>query len=223
MFMIRGTRTVALTALLALAAAAVGTHAEQAAVRKSLMVPAAFKDTAPDTYNVKFDTSVGEFVVKVTRAWAPNGADRFYNLVKNGFYDDVRFFRAVPNFMVQFGLNGNANVSKVWQTARIPPDKVTQSNKKGFITFAMGASPDTRTTQVFINFRSNANLDGMGFAPFGEVASGIEVVDKIYTGYGEGAPRGGGPPQGRVVAEGNAYLIKSFPKMDYIKTATIEP
>ena len=221
--MISGTRTAALTALLALAAAAGGTHAEQAAVRKSLMVPAAFKDTAPDTYNVKFDTSIGEFVIRVTRAWAPNGADRFYNLVKNGFYDDARFFRAVPNFMVQFGLNANPNVSKVWQSARIPPDKVTQSNKKGFITFAMGASPDTRTTQVFINFRNNGNLDGMGFAPFGEVVSGIEVVDKIYTGYGEGAPRGGGPPQGRVAAEGNAYLIKSFPKMDYIKTATIAP
>ncbi len=221
--MISGTRTAALTALLALAAAAGGTHAEQAAVRKSLMVPAAFKDTAPDTYNVKFDTSIGEFVIRVTRAWAPNGADRFYNLVKNGFYDDARFFRAVPNFMVQFGLNANPNVSKVWQSARIPPDKVTQSNKKGFITFAMGASPDTRTTQVFINFRNNGNLDGMGFAPFGEVVSGIEVVDKIYTGYGEGAPRGGGPPQGRVAAEGNAYLIKSFPKLDYIKTATIAP
>ncbi len=222
MSMIRGIRIVAPLAL-ALAVAAVGVGAEQAAVRKSLMVPAAFKDTAPDTYSVKFDTSVGVFVIKVTRAWAPNGADRFYNLVKNGFYDETRFFRAVPNFMVQFGLNGNPNVSKVWQSARIPPDKVTQSNKKGFITFAMGASPDTRTTQVFINFRGNANLDGMGFAPFGEVVSGIEVVDKIYTGYGEGAPRGGGPPQGRVVAEGNAYLIKSFPKMDYIKTATIEP
>lgn len=223
--MIRGLRVVAPLALTALAVAAVGVGvgAEQAAVRKSLMVPAAFKDTAPDTYNVKFDTSVGEFVVKVTRAWAPNGADRFFNLVKNGFYDEARFFRAVPNFMVQFGLNANPNVSKVWQSARIPPDKVTQSNKKGFITFAMGASPDTRTTQVFINFRNNTNLDGMGFAPFGEVASGIEVVDKIYTGYGEGAPRGGGPPQGRVAAEGNAYLIKSFPKMDYIKTATIQP
>ena len=223
--MIRGLRVVAPLALAALAVAAVGVGvgAEQAAVRKSLMVPAAFKDTAPDTYNVKFDTSVGEFVIKVTRAWAPNGADRFYNLVKNGFYDDARFFRAVPNFMVQFGLNANPNVSKVWQSARIPPDKVTQSNKKGFITFAMGASPDTRTTQVFINFRNNTNLDGMGFAPFGDVASGIEVVDKIYTGYGEGAPRGGGPPQGRVAAEGNAYLIKSFPKMDYIKTATIQP
>ncbi len=223
--MIRDTRTIALTALVILAAAAAGSEAraEQAAVRKSLMVPAAFTDTAPDTYNVTFDTSIGEFVVKVTRAWAPNGADRFYNLVKNGFYDEARFFRAVPNFMVQFGLNANPTVSKIWQSARIPPDKVTQSNKKGFITFAMGASPDTRTTQVFINFRNNANLDGMGFAPFGEVVSGIEVVNKIYTGYGEGAPRGGGPPQGRVVAEGNAYLIKSFPKLDYIKTATIAP
>ena len=221
--MIFGTRTVALTALVVLAAAAVGARAEQAAPRKSLMVPSAFKETAPDTYNVKFDTSIGEFVIKVTRAWAPNGADRFYNLVKNGFYDEARFFRAVPNFMVQFGLNANPTVSKVWQTARIPPDKVTQSNKKGFITFAMGGTPDTRTTQVFINFRNNTNLDGMGFAPFGQVVSGADVVDKIYTGYGEGAPSGGGPPQARVAAEGNAYLIKSFPKMDYIKTATVEP
>jgi peptidyl-prolyl cis-trans isomerase A (cyclophilin A) len=221
--MIRAARTVALTAFVALAATALSAAAGQTPVRKSLMVPAAFKETAPETYNVKFDTSVGEFVVKVTRAWAPNGADRFYNLVKNGFYDEARFFRAVPNFMVQFGLNANPTVSKIWSSARIPPDKVTQSNKKGFITFAMGASPDTRTTQVFINFRNNTSLDGMGFAPFGEVVSGIEVVDKIYTGYGEASPKGSGPPQARVMAEGNAYLIKSFPKMDYIKTATIEP
>ncbi|MEP7117369.1 MAG: peptidylprolyl isomerase [Acidobacteriota bacterium] len=221
--MIRATQTLALTALVALGAAAVGLQAEQAAVRKSLMNPAAFKETAPDVYNVKFDTSIGEFVIKVTRAWAPNGADRFFNLVKNGFYDDARFFRAVPNFMVQFGLNANPNVSKIWQSARIPPDKVTQSNKKGFITFAMGATPDTRTTQVFINFRSNSNLDSLGFAPFGEVVSGIEVVDKIYTGYGEAAPKGSGPPQARVAGEGNAYLTKSFPKMDFIKKATIEP
>ena len=219
----RGTSTVALTALAILAVVAIGVGAEQAAAKKSLMNPAGLNETAPATYNVKFDTSVGEFVVRVTRAWAPNGADRFYNLVKNGFYDEARFFRAVPNFMVQFGLNANPAVSKVWQSARIPPDKVTQSNKKGFITFAMGATPDTRTTQVFINFRANTNLDGMGFAPFGEVVSGAEVVDKIYTGYGEGAPRGSGPPQARVAAEGNAYLTKSFPKMDYIKTATIQP
>ena len=221
--MIGATRIRGLTALVAVAAATAGLAAEQASPRKSLLAPAAFKEVAPDVYNVKFDTSIGEFVIRVTRAWAPNGADRFYNLVKNGFYDETRFFRAVPNFMVQFGINGNPTVAKVWQNARIPPDKVTQSNKKGFITFAMGASPDTRTTQVFINFRANTNLDGMGFAPFGEVVSGIEVVDKIYTGYGEGAPRGSGPAQGRVVAEGNAYLTKSFPKMDYIKTATIQP
>ena len=220
--MMGGTRTLAGAALVAIALAA-GLNAEQTAPRKSLMVPANLKETAPETYNVTFDTSIGAFVIKVTRAWAPNGADRFYNLVKNGFYDEARFFRAVPNFMVQFGLHANPTVTKVWQSARIAPDKVTQSNRKGFITFAMGATPDTRTTQVFINFRNNTNLDGMGFAPFGEVVSGIEVVDKIYTGYGEGAPRGGGPPQGRVAAEGNAYLIKSFPKMDYIKTATIQP
>jgi peptidyl-prolyl cis-trans isomerase A (cyclophilin A) len=221
--MMRGTRTVALVALGLTAAAAIVAGAEQAAARKSLLNPAGLKETAPDVYNVKFDTSIGEFVVRVTRAWAPNGADRFYNLVKNGFYDETRFFRAIPNFMVQFGIHGNPQVAKVWQNARIPADKVTQSNRKGFITFAMGASPDTRTTQVFINFRNNTNLDSSGFAPFGEVVSGIEVVDKIHTGYGEGAPRGAGPAQGRVQAEGNAYLMKSFPKLDYIKTATIQP
>lgn len=213
----------ALVAMAAIAVTVAAVAAEQAAPRRSLMNPAGLNEKAPETYNVKFDTSIGEFVIKVTRAWAPNGADRFYNLVKNGFYDEARFFRAVPNFMVQFGINGNPAVAKIWQSARIPPDKVTQSNRKGFITFAMGASPDTRTTQVFINFRNNTNLDSMGFAPFGEVVSGIEVVDKIYTGYGEAAPRGSGPPQARVVGEGNAYLKKSFPKMDYIKTATIEP
>lgn len=213
-----------LTLVTVLAATAAPAAADQAAApRRSLLATASFKETAPDVYNVKFDTSAGEFVIRVTRAWAPNGADRFYNLVKNGFYDDVRFFRAVPNFMVQFGIHGNPAVAKVWQSARIPPDKVTQSNKKGFITFAMGATPDTRTTQVFINFRNNTNLDGMGFAPFGEVVSGIENVDKIFTGYGEGAPRGSGPAQPRVVAEGNAYLTKAFPKLDYIKTATIVP
>lgn len=220
--MIRGTRPAAVLALAALTLAA-PLSAEQTAARKSLLNPAGLNEKAPETYNVKFDTSAGEFVIKVTRAWAPNGADRFYNLVKNGFYNETRFFRAVPNFMVQFGINGNPTVAKVWQSARIPPDKVTQSNKKGFITFAMGGTPDTRTTQVFINFRNNTSLDSQGFAPFGEVVSGVENVDKIYTGYGEGAPRGSGPAQGRVQAEGNAYLTKSFPKLDYIKTATIEP
>lgn len=210
-----------LAAGVALAVVAVG--AEQAAARKALMTPATLKAEAPATYKVKFDTSAGEFVVQVTRAWAPNGADRFYNLVRNGFYDEARFFRAIAGFMVQFGIHGDPAVSTAWRNARIAVDPVKQSNKRGFITYAMGGSPDTRTTQVFINFRDNANLDSMGFAPFGEVVSGMDVVDKIDTTYGEGAPRGKGPEQGRVQAEGNAYLMKSFPKLDYIKKATIEP
>jgi peptidyl-prolyl cis-trans isomerase A (cyclophilin A) len=209
-----------LAAGVALAVVSVG--AEQAAARKALMNPAALKAEAPAAYKVKFDTSVGVFVVQVTREWAPHGADRFFNLVKNGFYNDARFFRAIPNFMVQFGINGDPAISAVWRNAQIPVDPVKQSNKRGYITYAMGASPSTRTTQVFINFRNNTNLDSMGFAPFGEVVEGLDVVDKISTVYGEGAPRGQGPDQGRVQSEGNAYLIKSFPKLDYIKTATVE-
>lgn len=209
-----------LAAGVALAVVSVG--AEQAAARKALMNPAALKAQAPAAYKVKFDTSVGVFVVQVTREWAPHGADRFFNLVTNGFYNDARFFRAIPNFMVQFGINGDPAISAVWRNAQIPVDPVKQSNKRGYITYAMGASPSTRTTQVFINFRDNGNLDSMGFAPFGQVVEGMDVVDKISTVYGEGAPRGKGPEQGRVQSEGNAYLIKSFPKLDYIKTATVE-
>ena len=187
----------------------------------ALSNPAALKETAPATYTVNFDTSAGSFVVTVTRAWAPNGADRFYNLVKNGFYNNARFFRAIPNFMVQFGIHGDPAVSAAWRNARIPVDKVVQGNRRGYITYAMGGSPDTRTTQVFINFRDNTNLDAMGFAAFGQVTTGMDVVDKIYTGYGEGAPRGKGPEQGRIQAEGNAYLMKDFPRLDHIKSATI--
>lgn len=190
--------------------------------KAALKNPAALKETAPATYKVKFDTSAGPFVVEVHRDWAPHGADRFYNLVKNGFYDDTRFFRVISGFMVQWGIHGDPSVMEAWRGAQIPPDKVKQSNKRGYITYAMGRSPDTRTTQVFINFADNSNLDGMGFAPFGQVTSGMNVVDKIYAGYGEGAPSGRGPEQGRIQMEGNAYLNKSFPKLDYIKTATIE-
>jgi peptidyl-prolyl cis-trans isomerase A (cyclophilin A) len=200
------------------AAAAAGAQATKA----NLKNPAALNEKAPDTYKVRFDTSAGVFAVQVHRAWAPLGADRFYNLVKAGFYDECRFFRAISGFMVQFGINGDPAVSAAWRNARIGVDKVTQSNKRMYITYAMGASPDTRTTQVFINFRDNANLDSMGFAPFGEVVEGQGVVDKIFTGYGEGAPRGSGPDQGRIQMEGNAYLIRDFPKLDHIKTATIE-
>jgi cyclophilin family peptidyl-prolyl cis-trans isomerase len=183
--------------------------------------PAALTEKAPATYKVKFDTSKGVFVVEVHRDWAPNGADRFYNLVKNGFYDNVRFFRVVSGFMVQFGINGDPALSARWREARIKDDPVKQSNKRGFITFAT-AGPDTRTTQVFINFANNAGLDGQGFAPFGKVISGMKVVDSLFSGYGEGAPRGRGPDQGRLQREGNAYLQRDFPQMDYIKKASIE-
>lgn len=182
--------------------------------------PAALRETAPATYKARFETSKGTFVVDVTREWAPNGADRFYNLVKNGFYDGVRFFRVLDGFMAQFGINGDPKISAPWRDARIQDDPVRQSNKRGFITYAM-AGPNTRTSQVFINFGDNSALDRQGFAPFGQVSSGMNVVDALYSGYGEGAPRGQGPDQGRVQMEGNAYLAKNFPRLDFVKKATI--
>jgi peptidyl-prolyl cis-trans isomerase A (cyclophilin A) len=187
----------------------------------NLANPGALNEQAPASYKVKFDTSKGVVVIQVTRAWAPHGADRFYNLVKNGFYDNVRFFRVISGFMVQFGINGDPQLSARWRQAQIPDDPVTQSNARGMITFAT-AGPNTRTTQVFINFGNNANLDGMGFAPFGKVVSGMNVVDAINAEYGEGAPRGRGPDQSRLQTEGNAYLAREFARMDYIKKATIE-
>ena len=186
----------------------------------SLKSPATLTEKAPDTFKVNVDTTKGPFVIEVTRAWAPNGADRFYNLVKNGFFDQVRFFRVIDGFMAQFGIHGDPAISAVWRNARIPDDPVKQSNKKGYITFAT-AGPGTRTTQLFINLVDNGGLDPQGFAPLGRVVSGMNVVQKLYNGYGEGAPSGRGPDQGRVQAEGNAYLEKSFPKLDYIKTASI--
>jgi peptidyl-prolyl cis-trans isomerase A (cyclophilin A) len=186
--------------------------------------PAKLKEQAPATFSAKFDTSKGAFTIKVTREWAPNGADRFYNLVKNGYYNDVRFFRVllapVP-FMAQFGIHGDPAVSKAWRDAKIVDDPVKQSNKRGFVSYAM-AGPGTRTTQIFINFGNNLNLDGMGFSPFGEVIEGMSVVDSLYGEYGEGSPRGGGPDQGRMQAEGNAYLSAAFPKLDYVKSVKLQ-
>ena len=192
------------------------------ATSQVLMNPAALTEQAPPVYKAKFDTSKGSFEIQVHRDWAPAGADRFYNLVKNGFFDNTRFFRVVSGFMVQFGLNGDPSVSAQWRQARIRDDQVKQSNTRGMVTFAT-AGPNTRTTQVFINFGDNNRLDGMGFAPFGQVVTGMNVVDALYSGYGEGAPGGNGPEQGRVQQEGNAYLTKDFAKLDYIKKATIEP
>jgi len=182
--------------------------------------PAALTEQAPATYKARFDTSKGVFVIDVRREWAPLGADRFYNLVKNGFYDENRFFRVISGFMVQFGINGNPQVSTPWRNAQIKDDPVKQSNKRGFITFAT-SGPNSRTTQVFINFGDNARLDGMGFASFGQVSSGMNVVDQLYADYGEGAPSGRGPNQGRIQGEGNAYLTRDFPNLDFVRKATI--
>jgi peptidyl-prolyl cis-trans isomerase A (cyclophilin A) len=183
--------------------------------------PASLNEKALDVYKVKFDTSQGTFEIEVHRDWAPNGADRFYNLVKNGFYNDTRFFRVIKGFMVQFGINGDPKISQVWRNANVADDPVEESNLRGFVTFAT-AGPNTRTTQVFINYGDNPSLDGQGFAPFGKVISGLDVVQHLYSNYGEGAPRGEGPDQSRVQTEGNAYLQKNFPQLDYIKKATIE-
>jgi len=188
--------------------------------RDALMNPAGLTEKAPDTFDAKFETTKGTFTVRVTRAWAPNGADRFYNLVKNGYFDGVKFFRVVSGFMVQFGINGDPALNKVWREARIQDDPVTQSNKRGYITFAT-SGPNSRTTQLFINFVDNVRLDQMGFSPFGQVVDGMDVVDKINPEYGEGAPRGRGPDQGRIQSEGNAYLEKDFANLDGVKKATI--
>ena len=170
--------------------------------------------TAPATYQVRFETSAGVFVVGVTRAWAPRGADRLYNLVHQGFFDGTRFFRVVPGFVVQFGLSGDPAVSARWRDATIADDPVTQSNARGTLTFAT-AGPNSRTTQLFINYGDNRRLNGMGFAPLGVVVEGMDVVDRIYAGYGEA------PDQGLIESQGNAYLAAQFPRLDSIARATI--
>jgi peptidyl-prolyl cis-trans isomerase A (cyclophilin A) len=180
----------------------------------NLLQPAALNVKSPEAYDVTFSTTKGDFVVHVNRAWAPLGADRFYNLVKNGFYTGAHFFRVIPGFVVQFGLNADPAVSKAWRDATFKDDPVSQSNRPGFLTFAT-AGKDTRTTQLFINLGNNAQLDSMGFAPFGQVTSGMDVVKQIHSGYGES------PNQGSITTQGKAYLEKNFPKLDSIKSATI--
>ena len=185
------------------------------AAKAKLKNPAALKDVAPAEFRAAFDTSAGPFVVLVDRSWAPKGADRFYNLVKYGFFDNCRFFRVLPNFMAQFGIHGDTTIQTPWRNANLQDDPVTQSNRRGTITFAT-AGPNTRTTQVFINFKDNAGLDKQGFAPFGEVVSGMEAVDKINAEYKEQ------PDQQLIQRQGNAYLTKSFPRLDYVRKATIQ-
>ena len=183
----------------------------------ALKDPSLATKEAPGDYKVKVTTTKGEFVILVHKGWAPNGADRFYNLVDIGYYSDAAFFRAIDGFMVQFGISGYPEVNGAWKTAEIDDDPVKEGNKRGRVTFATRGA-NTRTTQLFINYNDNSKLDGMGFAAFGEVVEGMDVVDSLYKGYGEGAPRGRGPAQGKLQSMGNAYLKKDFPKLDYIKS-----
>jgi peptidyl-prolyl cis-trans isomerase A (cyclophilin A) len=185
---------------------------------EKLIDPAKLTAKAPATFKAKFDTTKGVFVVEVHREWSPNGADRFYNLVKHGYFDGVKFFRAVPNFVVQWGIHGDPAIANKWLQANIPDDAVKESNKRGFVTYAKSTAPNSRSVQLFINLVDNSRLDGMGFAPFGKVTEGMEIVDTLYNGYGEGLTK----LQGRIAEEGNAFLEKNYPQLDAIKKATIE-
>src|SRR5207253_9133528 len=185
---------------------------------RALLRPALLKDTAPEKFHVKFTTTRGDFTVTVNRAWAPIGADRFYNLVKRHFYDNASFFRVVPGFVVQFGISAYPPVSAAWDKANIPDEPVTQTNKRGYLTYAKTSMPNTRSTQIFINLKDNAGLDGQGFSPFGYVdAQGMKVVDMLYDQYGDSA----GPEQEQISKQGKPYLDKGWPKLDWIKTATL--
>jgi cyclophilin family peptidyl-prolyl cis-trans isomerase len=185
--------------------------------------PADPAKAATAEFKVRFSTSAGEVVVRVLPDWAPLGAARFRALVESGFYDGARFFRVLPGFVAQVGINGDPAVTRKWDKSEIQDDPVRQSNTRGRVTFATGG-PNTRTTQIFFNYSDkNARLDSKGFSPFGEVVEGMDVLERLYSGYGEGAPQGRGPDQDRIEKEGNAYLERDFPKLDYIKTARILP
>jgi peptidyl-prolyl cis-trans isomerase A (cyclophilin A) len=184
--------------------------------RPSLLNPASLRAKAPAVFKAKFSTTAGDFVVEVHRDWAPLGADRFYKLVRYGYFTNAAFFRVVPGFVVQFGLSANPAVNKVWETTNIHDDPVVQSNKRGSLVFAT-AGPNTRTTQLFVNYADNSRLDAMGFAPFGTVVEGLDVVDKIFPGYGES------PHQDLITDRGDAYLKANFPRIDKIKLAQILP
>lgn len=180
----------------------------------ALLNPSLATETAPDTFLVRFSTTKGDFLVEAHRDWAPKGVDRLYNLVKIGYFQDIAFFRMVPGFITQFGLHGDPAVNQAWRPARIEDDPVKESNLPGYLTYAK-AGPNTRTVQLFINFGNNQRLDGQGFAPIGKVASGMEVVESLYTGYGQQ------PNQGQIHQQGNSYLKSNFPELDYIKSAEI--
>lgn len=206
---------VLLFVLCAVVMAADSQQAAAQAKKGDLMNPAGMTEKAPGVFQAKFETTKGTIVIEVTRAWSPQGADRFYNLVKSGYFDGCRYFRVVPKFMVQFGMHGDPKVNAAWMNAKIKDDPVVQSNQRGYVTFAKTTEPNSRGTQIFINYADNKFLDGQGFAPIGKVIEGMEVADAINAQYREQ------PDQGRIFYEGNAYLTKTFPNLDYIKSAVV--
>lgn len=191
----------------------------QAAPHPGLLNPSKAAEKAPEAFKAKLHTTKGPVVLEITRAWSPQGADRFYNLVKIGFFTDVAFFRAVEGFMVQFGISGDPKVSAAWARANIQDDPVIESNQRGMLTFAKTGAPNSRSTQLFINYKNNQNLDGMGFAPIGKVVEGMEVLDSLHKGYGERTTK----LQGQIKAQGNTFLREKFPELDYIERAEILP
>ena len=190
--------------------------------RDPLLRPDDFDERAPDEYRVTLETTEGDVVIHVHRTWAPLGADRFYNLAKGGFYDDTRVYRVIPGFMAQFGLHGDPYVNQAWKDEYIVDDPVTRPNTRGTVAFAKGGV-HSRTTEVFVNYRDNRALDEEGFAPFGEVVEGMDVVESFYGEYGDGPPRGEGPYQAMARARGNAYLDEEFPQLTRIVDVTVEP
>ncbi|MFA6167891.1 MAG: peptidylprolyl isomerase [Gemmatimonadaceae bacterium] len=182
--------------------------------------PKGLDAVGPDSFTVRFTTTRGPFDLKVHRDWSPRGADRIYWLVNNRYYDGVRFFRVVPNFVVQFGMNGDTAVQRAWKDRRFADDRVKRGNVRGTLSFATGG-PDTRTTQLFINLKNNQRLDPMGFSVVAQVVAGMDVVDSLYQGYGDGAPRGKGPSQDTIAREGEAYLARAFPKLDKVISARV--
>lgn len=208
--------------ILVLAVAIGAQSGDETATSAALLDPSLATATAPDTYDVVLDTTQGEVVIRVHRDWAPHGADRFYNLVQAGYYDGCKFFRVIDGFMAQVGMHGDPRVNAAWRAAAIPDDPITQDNTRGRVTFAAQARPNTRTTQIFINTADNTRLKQAGsFAPFGEVIAGMEAIDALYSGYGEGAPQGRGPSQGQIMSQGNAYLERAFPRLDAIVSAHV--
>ena len=207
---------IAAAACLALAACSSSSEKKEAAA------PAAANEKAPDVFQVDFDTSKGKVVVEIHRDWAPNGVDHFHTLVKTGYFDGVRFYRTIRGFVAQFGIAADPKTTALWHDASIPDDPVKESNVTGMLTYAATQMPNSRTTELFFNLRNNTNLDAMRFAPIGKVITGMDVVESLYSGYGEGPPNGEGPDPGKIASQGNAYLESQFPRLDFIKKAAIQ-